>query len=118
MSAIIKCSLSNASEDAQVKRLAFMQAQRYWIERVFQDAKNQCGLGEYQARKWRSWHLMLEQRLLYKKQYPLLSCFDIVSILSFILPHRAINKQELICQLEARHERRRSAIKSAYRIQL
>ena len=43
MSAIIKCSLSNASEDAKVKRLAFMQAQRYWIERVFQDAKNQCG---------------------------------------------------------------------------
>ena len=98
MSAIIKCSLSNASEDAKVKRLAFMQAQRYWIERVFQDAKNQCGLGEYQARKWRSWHhhmamvmmamlFMLEQRLLHKKQYPLLSCFDIVSILSFILPY-------------------------------
>ena len=106
-----------------------MQAQRYWIERIFQDAKNQCGLGEYQARKWRSWHhhmamvmmamlFMLEQRLLYMKQYPLLSCFDIVSILSFILPHRAINKQELIRQLELRHERRRSAIESAYRIQL
>jgi len=27
---------------------------------------------------------MLEQRLLYKEQYPLLSSFDIVSILSFI----------------------------------
>jgi SRSO17 transposase len=125
----IKYTLSNAPENTNLKRLAFMQAQRYWIERVFQDAKNQCGLGEYQARKWRSWHhhmamvmmamlFMLEQRLLHKKQYPLLSCFDIVSILSFILPHRAINKQELIRQLEVRHERRRSAIESAYRIQL
>jgi SRSO17 transposase len=124
-----KYSLSNASEDTKLRRLAFMQAQRYWIERIFQDAKNQCGFGEYQARKWRSWHhhmamvmmamlFMLEQRLLHKKQYPLLSCFDIVSILSFILPHRAINKQELIRQLEVRHERRRSAIESAYRIQL
>ena len=125
----IKYSLSNAPEDSPLQRLAFMQAQRYWIERIFQDAKNQCGLGEYQARKWRSWHhhmamvmmamlFMLEQRLLYKEQYPLLSCFDIVSILSFILPHRATTKQEVIRQLEIRHERRRSAIESAYRIQL
>jgi len=125
----IKYSLSNAPEDTSLQRLAFMQAQRYWIERIFQDAKNQCGLGEYQARKWRSWHhhmamvmmamlFMLEQRLLYKEQYPLLSCFDIVSILSFILPHRATTKQEVIRQLEIRHERRRSAIESAYRIQL
>jgi SRSO17 transposase len=124
-----KYSLSNASENTTLKRLAFMQAQRYWIERTFQDAKTQCGLGEYQARKWRSWHhhmamvmmamlFMLEQRLLHKKQYPLLSCFDIVSILSFILPHRAINKKEVIRQLEVRHERRQSGIESAYRIQL
>jgi hypothetical protein len=79
--------------------------------------------------KWRSWHhhmamvmmallFMLEQRLLHKEQYPLLSCFDIVSILSFILPHRATTEQEVIRQLEVRHERRRSAIESAYRIQL
>jgi len=52
----IKYSLSNAPEDTTLKRLAFMQAQRYSIERIFQDAKNQRGLGEYQARKWRSWH--------------------------------------------------------------
>lgn len=125
----IKYSLSNAPEDTTLKRLAFMQAQRYWIERIFQDAKTQCGLGEYQARKWRSWHhhmamvmmamlFLLEQRLLHKEQYPLLSCFDIVSILSFILPHRATTEQEVIRQLEVRHERRRSAIESAYRIQL
>ena len=125
----IKYSLSNAPEDTTLKRLAFMQAQRYWIERIFQHAKTQCGLGEYQARKWRSWHhhmamvmmamlFLLEQRLLHKEQYPLLSCFDIVSILSFILPHRATTEQEVIRQLEVRHERRRSAIESAYRIQL
>ena len=77
-----------------------MQAQRYWIERTFQDAKNQCGMGQYQARKWQSWHhhmamvmmvmlFMAEQRLLFKDQYPILSCFDIAVLLSFLLPHRA-----------------------------
>jgi hypothetical protein len=36
----IKYSLSNASLDTRAERLAFMQVQRYWVERPFQDAKN------------------------------------------------------------------------------
>jgi SRSO17 transposase len=125
----VKYSLCNAPESTPVRRLAFMQAQRYWIERTFQDAKNQCGMGEYQARKWKSWHhhmamvsmvmlFMLEQRLLYKEQYPLLSCFDIIVILSFLLPRRAITLSEIIRQLEVRHKRRQDSIDSAYRNQL
>ncbi|MGD8293981.1 MAG: hypothetical protein PVF37_19870 [Desulfobacterales bacterium] len=59
----------------------YMEAQRYWIERNFQEAKNQCGMGEYQARKWRRRHhhiamvlmamlFMPEQHLLFKDDYP------------------------------------------------
>jgi SRSO17 transposase len=69
----IKYSLSNAPSNTHTKRLAFMQAQRYWVERPFQDAKNQCGMGEFQARGWVAWQhhmsmvmlamlFMLEQR--------------------------------------------------------
>jgi hypothetical protein len=61
---------------------------------------------------------MLEQRLLNKEHFPLLGCFDIVSIFSFILPHRTTTQQEVIRQLEICHERRRSAIESAHRTQL
>ncbi len=125
----VKYSLSNAPEATPVKRLAFMQAQRYWIERIFQDAKNQSGMGDYQARKWRSWHhhmamvmlvmlFMLEQRILFKDEYPLLSCFDIVVLLAFLLPHRALTLEEVIRQLEVRHKRRQDAIDSQYRKQL
>jgi SRSO17 transposase len=57
-----------------------MQAQRYWIGCTFQDAKNQCGMGEYQTGKRRSRHhhmamvmmvmlFMVEQRLLFKDKY-------------------------------------------------
>jgi SRSO17 transposase len=35
----IKYSLSNAPEDTSAERLAFMQGQRYFVERAFQDAK-------------------------------------------------------------------------------
>ncbi len=125
----IKFSLCNAPSSTSIKRLAFMQAQRYWIERIFQDAKSQCGMGEYQARKWRSWHhhmamvmmvmlFMVEQRLLHEDQYPLLSCFDIAVLLCFLLPHRAITLKEVIRQLEVRHKRRRDSTESAYRKQL
>lgn len=125
----VKYSLCNAPASTSVRRLAFMQAQRYWIERTFQDTKNHCGMGEYQARKWRSWHhhmamvmmvmlFMVEQRLLFKGQYPLLSCFDIAVLLSFLLPHRAITLEEIARQLEVRHKRRRDAIEWAYRKQL
>ena len=33
-----------------------MQRQRYWVERVFEDAKSECGMADYQVRKWQAWH--------------------------------------------------------------
>ncbi|XOF32986.1 MAG: hypothetical protein ACL93V_13335 [Candidatus Electrothrix sp. YB6] len=42
----IKYSLSNAESNTSTRRLAYMQAQRYWVERPFQDAKNECGMGD------------------------------------------------------------------------
>jgi len=124
----IKYSLSNAPENTSLKRLVYMQAQRYWVERSFQDSKMQCGLGEYQARKWRSWHhhvamvmmamlFMLEQRLLCKEFDPLTSCTDIVEMLSFFLPKRAITADEVFRQMEVRHKKRQASIEAAYRKQ-
>lgn len=76
-----------------------MQGQRYLIERVFQDAKNPCGMGQYQAGAWRSWHhhmtmvmlamlFMLEQQIKNSADYPLLSSNDIVELIIFYLPNR------------------------------
>ena len=124
----IKYSLSNADENTSLKRLVYMQAQRYWVERSFQDSKMQCGLGEYQARKWRSWHhhmamvmmamlFMLEQRLLCKKTDPLTSYSDIISFLCFFLPKRVIKADEVFRQMEVRHKKRQASFEAAYRKQ-
>jgi hypothetical protein len=83
-------------------------------------------MGEYHARKLRSWHhhmamvlmamlFMLKQRLLFKDDYPLLSCFDIVCILKFLLPRRATTLKEVIQQLEERHRRNQAPIDYACR---
>jgi SRSO17 transposase len=95
----LKYSLCNAPERTSVLRLARMQAQRYWIERAFQDAKSYIGMGHYQARKWASWYrhmalvmmaqqFMLQERLQKTEAYPLLSCYDIQILLATTLPSR------------------------------
>jgi hypothetical protein len=56
---------------------------------------------------------MVEQRRVFKNSYPLLSCVDIVSVLRFLLPQRAVTLEEVIRQLEVRHKRRDSLIGNA-----
>ena len=51
-----KYSMSNAAADTSWERLAYMQAQRFWIERCFQDAKSELGMAQYELRGWPGWH--------------------------------------------------------------
>ena len=124
----LKYSLSNAPANIAIQRLAYMQAQRYWIERSFQNGKNQCGMEDYQVRGWRGWHhhmtmvmlamlFLLEERIRCKKTVPLLSCYDVTTLLKHFLPRRDITAKEIIRQIQIRHMKRKASIESAYKIQ-
>lgn len=124
----IKYSLTNASESLPVQRLCYMQRQRYWVERAFQEAKNEAGLDEYQARSWPAWYhhmalammallFLLRERHLQKEALPLLSAKDVKILLAQFLPRRDQDPDELIRQMQLRHQQRQSAIDSAYRRQ-
>ncbi|MDD2469062.1 MAG: hypothetical protein PHI97_34270 [Desulfobulbus sp.] len=52
----IKYSLSNAPPETTPERLAQMQAQRFFVERSFQDAKTTIGMDQYQIRGWLAWN--------------------------------------------------------------
>lgn len=48
-------ALSNAPADTPLERLAWMESQRYFVERSIQDAKSELGWDEFQAYKFRAW---------------------------------------------------------------
>ena len=119
-----KYSLSNAPKSTSVNRLAFMQGQRHFIERSFEDGKSKCGMADYQVRGWVAWHhhmalvmmamlFMLNERIRNKDEYPLLSCSDIEILLAHFLPRRDTTKAEVIRQMEERHKKRQAATASA-----
>ena len=120
----IKYVLSNAGSGVDARRLAFMQAQRYWVERSFQDAKAQAGLGDYQVRGWKPWHrhmalvlmamaFLLQARLGHESDYPLLSCRDVTAVLKQSIRAQQMTPEALIRQLEKRHRQRQQSVSSA-----
>ena len=91
---------SNAPVDTPLLRLGQMQGQRYWVERAFEDAKGECGLADYQALGWRSWHHHVTMVML---------------AMLFISEQRVAQQPGL--ELLTPHERRRGAIESRFRTQ-
>jgi SRSO17 transposase len=119
----IKISLVNKAKGLSLRRLAFMQRQRYWVERSFEDGKSECGMADYQVRKWSAWHhhmamvmmvmlFMLTERINHADSHPLLSCADIEELLAKFLPRRDVTEKEVLRQLEVRHQQRQRAIDS------
>jgi len=112
-----KYSMSNAPADTTWERLAYMQAQRFWIERCFQDAKSELGMAQYEVRGWLGWHhhmalaclalvFLLKERSGASVHTPLLSARDIVELLAIYLPRRPRNETEVLRQMQQRHAAR------------
>jgi SRSO17 transposase len=124
----VKYTLSNAPAGTPKLQLAQMQGQRYWVERTFEDAKGECGLGDYQAVRWLAWHhhvtmvmlamlFIAEQRVAHLPVLDLLSPRDIVEILKETLPRKSEGMRSLVTRINLRHKQRRGSIESRFRSQ-
>jgi SRSO17 transposase len=117
----LKYSLSNAAPETSWERLAYMQTQRFWIERAFQDAKSELGMADYEVRGWKGWHhhialvclaliFTLKERMAQAESIPLLSVRDIVELLEIYLPRRSRDPAEVLAVMSRRHRARQKAI--------
>jgi SRSO17 transposase len=109
-----------------IERFAYMQAQRYWVERSFQDAKSELGMSDYQVRKWNGWYhhmalvmlslsFIVRERLRNKTEYPLLSSRDVrIFIIALLTEDRKLIQKRLQ-QMETRHEQRRKDIQRHFK---
>jgi len=123
----VKYSLSNGELEAYThKEYAYFQAQRYWVERTFQDAKGELGLSDYQVRKWRSWqhhHVLVMMACLYlmktrienQEKHPLLSVRDARILIVVSLFGTEEDLQKRMQQMEIRHKKRQEDIDRRYK---
>lgn len=115
-----KYSLGNAPADTPWERLGRMQAQRFWIEQAFKEAKSELGMAHYEVRGWRGWHhhmalvclaqlFTVRERLAVLPEVPLLSARDLVELLDHYLPRRPRDGDEVFRQMALRHAHRARA---------
>ena len=115
--------LSNAPLDTPWQELARVQAQRFFIEHSFREAKSECGMADYQVRRWDAWHnhmalvmlgtlFLVKQKKAGRQQWPMLSFNDLVTALEHLLPRRQLTAEELADIISKRHYLRRKAKES------
>jgi SRSO17 transposase len=117
-----KYSFSNGTlEDYTVQEYAYFQAQRYWVERCFDDAKNELGLSDYQVRKWQGWHhhhalvlmaslFLLKERLSQQETVPLMSLRDARLLMIARLFGTDEDVKTCLTQMRVRHEKRQQSL--------
>jgi SRSO17 transposase len=115
--------LSNAPEHTSWIKLARVQAQRFFIEHSFREAKSECGLADYQVRRWDAWHhhmalvmlatlFLAKQKIQGRTQWPMLSFNDLVTALAHLLPRRQLTAEDLAEIITKRHRMREQAKES------
>lgn len=104
--------------------LAYMQAQRFFIEHSFKEQKQILGMDHFQTRKWKSWYhqvalnmivgsFMLKEKILNHDQIPLLSARDIMDFMVYKF-YREMTDERMLEKLEHRHKKRQRDIDYCY----
>jgi len=121
----IKFSFTNANlEQYSSEVIAYMQAQRFFVEHCIKEAKQILGIDQFQTRKWNAWlhqvalnfmvsSFILKEKLRNNKDLPLLSARDIKELIIFQL-YRQMTDEQMYEKIINRHIKRQMDINNAY----
>lgn len=125
----IKYSLTNANlAQYTEKAIAYMQAQRFFVEHCIKESKQVLGLDQFQTRKWKAWQhqvalnimvscFILKEKLICFDDLPLLSAADIKEWVCFKIAQTRTD-EEMIELMFFRHKRRQKDINRYYKNEL
>jgi SRSO17 transposase len=120
-----KYSFTNANLEQYTKEgIAYMQAQRFFVEHCIKECKQILGMDQFQTRKWLAWQhqialnflvssFLMKEKIEHADEIPLLSARDIKDILVFKL-FRQITDEQFVDTMIERHQRRQMDINYAY----
>jgi SRSO17 transposase len=121
----VKFSFTNATlAQYTEKAIAQMQSQRFFIEHNFKEQKQILGMDQFQTRKWLAWYhqialnmlvgsFVLKEKLLHKKDVPLLSARDIMDFLVFKF-YKEMTEERMLTMIQERHKKRQKDINHCY----
>lgn len=121
----IKYSFTNGNlEQYTPEVLAYMQAERYFIEHSIRESKQILGLDQFQTRKWNAWHhqvalnflvssFILMEKLTCFKDLPLLSARDIKEMVVFQL-FKQMTEEQMMDRILNRHLLRQKDINQSF----
>lgn len=114
----IKFAMSNIDRSGKtIQQFAFMQSQRFWIERAFEDCKGELGMADYQVRKHISWYhhqalffmamdYVNEVKSKNQHRSPLLSVRDVRLLIIAYFTEDGVRMEKEVKDLLNRHEQR------------
>jgi len=121
----IKFSFTNANlEQYTPEVIAYMQAQRFFVEHSIKESKQILGIDQFQTRKWSAWlhqtalnflvsSFILKEKLRNNEDLPLLSARDIKELIIFQL-FRQMTEDQMCEKIINRHIRRQQDINNVY----
>ena len=121
----IKYSFTNANLGQYTEQaIAYMQAQRFFVEHCIKESKQILGLDQFQTRKWLAWHhqvalnllvssFILKEKLHCFDDLPLLSARDIKEFITFKL-YKQMSEEQMIDRIYERHLIRQRDINYSY----
>ena len=122
----IKYSFTNANlEQYEPEGLAYMQAERYFIEHSIKESKHILGMDQFQTRKWLAWQhqialnflvssFILKEKLQLFEEMPLLSARDVKEMVVREL-YEQMTQDQMMDRINKRHAIRQEDINRHYK---
>jgi SRSO17 transposase len=101
---VVKYFFSNAPANMSLKEFVRISGMRWPIETIFEEAKSEVGLDQYEIRSWQGWHhhmllvslahhFLVCLRIRFREQAPALTIYQVRLLLSSVLPSSIFDVQ-------------------------